>query len=204
MPPRARNAYATQRLHPERFRRLQRAHRTMKTTSRLAARLQSLNDKRNALLDELSALDPAKLVATPRPGKWSMLEIIEHLVLAERFVFKDLRDPSQLEPRRRRLKHRLRYALVSVVLTAGIPVEVPSPAMVPRGGRTLHELRTMWDENLDGLRALINRLDDAGARRAVFYHPVTGPLNVEHALRLDQIHLAAHARQIRRLQRLLA
>ena len=47
-------------------------------------RLLAFNQKRGALLDEMGALDPAKLVAKPLPGKWSMIEIIEHLVLAER------------------------------------------------------------------------------------------------------------------------
>ena len=50
---------------------------------RLDKRLQSFNEKRGALLDEVGALDAAKLVAKPLAGKWSILEIIEHLVLAE-------------------------------------------------------------------------------------------------------------------------
>ena len=35
------------------------------------------------MLDEMEALDPAQLVAKPLPGKWSILEIIEHLAIAE-------------------------------------------------------------------------------------------------------------------------
>jgi DinB superfamily len=51
---------------------------------RLDQRLRAFNEMRGALLDEMEALDPAKLVARPRVGKWSILEIVEHLVLAER------------------------------------------------------------------------------------------------------------------------
>ena len=50
---------------------------------RLENRLQAFNEKRGALLDEMGALDPVKLVAKPLSGKWSMLEIIEHLVVAK-------------------------------------------------------------------------------------------------------------------------
>jgi hypothetical protein len=170
---------------------------------RLNKRLHAFNEKRGALLDEMEALDPAKLVAKPLAGKWSILEIIEHLVLAERAVLQGLPDQSRLGERERRLKHRFRYLIVMFVLRYGIPVQVPSPAMVPRGARSLPELRRLWDENQEWLRAYISGLDRKGFRRAVFEHPVAGPLSVEQAVHMDQVHLDTHIRQIRRLQRLL-
>ena len=168
---------------------------------RLNKRLHAFNEKRGALLDELEALDSAKLVAKPLAGKWSILEIIEHLVLAERAVLQGLPDQPRLGERR--LKHRFRYLIVMFVLRYGIPVEVPSPAMVPRGARSLPELRRLWDENQEWLRAYISGLDRQGFCRAVFEHPFAGPLSVEQAVHMDQAHLDTHIRQIRRLQRLL-
>ena len=170
---------------------------------RLDKRLQAFDEKRRALLDEMGALDPATLVARPLAGKWSMLEIIEHLVLAERAVLQGLPELSRLREQERRLKHRFSYAIVMVVLRCGIPVRVPSPAMIPQGDRSLGELRRLWDESQEWLRAYIDRLDRRGFRRAVFAHPVAGPLSVEQALHMGQVHLDTHVRQIRRLQRLL-
>jgi hypothetical protein len=170
---------------------------------RLDKRLQQFNEKRGALLDEMGGLDPAKLVAKPLAEKWSILDIIEHLVLAERAVLQGLPEPSQLRERERRLKHRFGYGIVMFVLKCGIPVRVPSPAMVPQGDRSLAELRRRWDENQEWLRAYIGSLDRKGFRRAVFEHPVAGPLSVEQAVHMDQVHLDTHVRQIRRLQRLL-
>jgi hypothetical protein len=166
-------------------------------------RLQAFNEKRGALLNEIGAMDPAKLVARPLAGKWSILEIIEHLVVAEREVLKRLPEPSRLAERKRSLKNRFAYLMVIFVLKYGIPVKVPSPAMVPRGNRSLDELRRLWNENQEWLRAYVARLDPKGVRRAVFEHPVAGPLNVEQAVHMDQIHVDTHVRQIRRLQRLL-
>src|SRR3954447_12747248 len=122
---------------------------------RLDKRLQALDERRNGLLDEMDALEPAKLLVKPIPGKWSILEIIEHLVLAERVVYQDLPDPSQLKVRKPRLKHRIRHLLVMFVLRTGIPVGIASPAMLPEGGRDLAELRRLWDENQAWLRACI-------------------------------------------------
>ena len=171
---------------------------------RLERRLQVFNERRGALLDEMEELDPGALVAKPLGGKWSMLEIIEHLVLAERAVFKGLADPAQLAETERGLGHRVRYRLVMFVLSSGIRVRVPSPAMVPRGDRSLPELRRLWDENQAWLRSCIDSLGPNGIRRPVLEHPVAGPLTVEQAVRIDQVHVDGHVRQIRTLQRLLA
>jgi DinB family protein len=170
---------------------------------RLDQRLQAFNEKRGALLDEMDALDPATLVARPLAGKWSILEIIEHLVLAERAVLQGLPEPSRLSERERRLKHRFFYPIVMFVLRYGISVQVPSPAMVPQGDCSLRELRSLWDENQRWLRTYIGCLDHNGLCRPVFEHPVAGPLSVKQAVRMDQVHLDSHVRQIRRLQRLL-
>ena len=170
---------------------------------RLDKRLQAFNDKRRALLDEMGGLDPATLVAKPLAGKWSILEIIEHLVLAERAVLQGLPDPSRLREQERRLKHRISYVIVMFVLKYGIPVQVPSSAMIPQGNRSLGELHRLWDESQEWLRAYMDHLDPRGFREAVFGHPVAGPLSVEQALHMGQVHFDSHVRQIRRLQRLL-
>lgn len=167
--------------------------------SRLQQRLRALDERRCALLDEVEALSADRLTARPRPGKWTILEIVEHLVLAERDVLQNLPEPSQLVDRRRGLKARLSYPAVFFVLKYGIPVEVPSPRMVPTGSASLADLRRRWDESQQWLRSYVDGLDRHGRSRAVFAHPVTGPMTVAQAIRLDRVHVETHARQIRRL-----
>jgi hypothetical protein len=170
----------------------------------LENRLQAFDDTRRGLVDEMEALDPAQLVAKPITGKWSMIEIVEHLVLAERAVFKGLPDPSRLVEENRDLGHRVRYLLVLFILTSGIPVRTPSPAMVPQGARGLAELRRLWDENQHWLRSCLAHLGEGAGRKAVFEHPIAGPLTARQAVRMAQVHVDGHVRQIRRLRRLLA
>lgn len=170
---------------------------------RMDKRLQALDDRRNALLDEMDALEPETLVAKPVPGKWSILEIVEHIVLAERVVYQDLPDPSQLKVREPRLKHRIRYFLVMLVLRTGIPVGVASPAMNPEGGRDLAELRRLWDENQAWLRACVESLGPRGIHRPILKHPIAGPINLRQTVLMTRVHLDRHIGQIRRLQKLL-
>ena len=170
----------------------------------LARRLQAFDDRRNALLDEMDALEPDKLLARPIPGKWSILEIVEHLVLAERVVLQGLPELSQLKVRRPRLKQRFRHLIVLFVLRTGIPVGIASPAMNPQGGRDLAELRRLWDENKAWLLACLDHLGPQGLHRAVLKHPIAGPITIRQAVVMSRIHLERHIGQIRRLQKLLA
>jgi hypothetical protein len=170
----------------------------------LEERLEAFNATRHALLDELGALEPAVLTAKPLAGKWSILEIIEHLVLAERAVFRGMPDPSRLEAGRRGLGSRGRYLLVMFILKAGIPVRAPSRRMLPQGGRSLAELRGLWDESQAWLRSVLDHLGSAGLESAVFEHPIAGPLTVEQSVRMVKVHLDGHVKQVRALQRLLA
>lgn len=171
---------------------------------KLERRLQRFDAQRRALLDEMDAMNPAHITAKPLAGKWSMLEILEHLVVAERAVLRGLPDSSQLSSRERTLEHRIRHAIVLLVLRWRVPVRIPSPAMAPLGHRDLSELRGMWDENQRWLRSLASATDRRALRRGVFEHPIAGPLTIEQVVRLGQMHLDTHSRQIRRLQRSLA
>lgn len=171
--------------------------------SSMVRRLELIDQRRVALLDELATLDSAVLAAHPRPGKWSIGEIVEHLILSERDVLHDLPDPAELTTRAQSFRNHLLYGLVMFILRFDVPVKAPSRGMLPRGGRPFHELREMWDTNHRWIRACLGNLDGAGWRRPVFMHPVTGPLTPAQAVRMLDVHLDRHIRQIRRLQRML-
>ena len=164
-------------------------------------RLDRIHRRRRDLLGQVAELPADVLTARPAPGKWSILEIIEHLVLAEEDVMGDLARLEDLPASTQRLKHRVSYLAVLAVLRLGIPVKAPSAAMVPTGTRSLGELREAWDRNHHHLNAFVGGLDRRGASRAIFRHPVTGPLTVAQGIRMLGIHLDAHIRQISRLVR---
>jgi uncharacterized damage-inducible protein DinB len=168
----------------------------------LIERFTRIEQKRAVLLDELSSLGPDRLAAHPVPGKWSILENVEHMVLAEEDVVGDFAALDELPERSRRLQNRGLRIVVMFILRFGIPVRAPSRAMLPTGERTLDELRPAWEDNHRRLRAFLAGLDRAGANRAIFRHPVCGPLTVVQGIRMMDVHLARHTGQIGRLLRL--
>ena len=163
----------------------------------LERKLDAYDRERRALLDEMGALDPIHLAFRHFAGEWTILEILEHLALAERAVLRNLPEPSRMEAREPRLRQRFAYTVVTFFLSFRVPVRVPSPEMVPRGDRPLNEVRRLWDENARWLRAYVTRGEGLG--RAVFLHPVAGPMTASQAIRAGQLHLAVHRRQIWRI-----
>ena len=165
-------------------------------TSNLANLLSTLDRTRTALLDELAVLDAGSLTAKPIPDKWSILEIVEHLVVAERVILKDLPPFPELIPQPVRLSHRLKYFIVMAILRSSIPVKVPSRRMNPTGRASLAEVRQEWNRHLEWLRAYMKDFDDDGRQKYVFTHPVAGPITLVQALRMDLLHIRTHVRQI--------
>ena len=168
----------------------------------LEARVQEWGGRRHTLIDRLKKLSPERLVAKPLPGKWSVIEIVEHPVRADRDVLQDLPSPADLVDRQRRVKDRVGYRLVMFVLTCRIPAKVSSPRMLPQGGAALPDLRLQWEEMHRWLRSYAEGLDQHALTRAVFAHPIAGPLTLEQVLHMGGLHLATHSRQIRRLESL--
>jgi hypothetical protein len=71
--------------------------------------------------------------------------------------------------------------------------------MEPRRDRTFDELCTTWARGHEALQDLAVRTDAGFADEARFVHPVAGPMTLADALRMLEVHLARHERQIRRL-----
>ncbi|MEZ4424283.1 MAG: DinB family protein [Gemmatimonadota bacterium] len=155
--------------------------------------------RRDALLARLAAQPAASLTHKDPPDGWSPLEIVEHLVLAERSVFRDLDALADLEEAPQRLRGRLLRLLVVVILRGPFRVRVPTRSMVPSGSWSLEECGLEWRRNHARLRAYAESLPEAGFQRAIFAHPVSGPLTVSQAIHLMSVHLGTHERQLDRL-----
>lgn len=171
--------------------------------AKLKQKIKEFENKRVGLLNEVAYLDKEKLNARRIEGKWSVLEIIEHLVIAEREVMGGLKDYDDLENREQSLKNGIMYRLVMFVLKVGIPVKAPSKKMLPKNELSFEDLRKKWDENQEWFRGYVEGLDEEGLKKAVFKHPVSGPINVEQAIEMSIAHIESHTKQIKKRLELL-
>jgi len=161
--------------------------------------LQRIEALRDALLTEVDAAPEASRRRRPSPAAWSAVEVVEHLVLAERVVLGPRAQWGDRPGASRSLRDRMRYYVVRLVLQQRIKVTIPSAQMRPSGRVPFAQLRMAWIAQQEALREFVLSLDAAGAKRAIFHHPIAGPLTVPQALQLLEAHLRGHAAQVHRL-----
>ncbi len=169
----------------------------------LQRQLDKLDKQRHALLDGLETLTAEQVAFRPGPSKWSIGQVIEHLVISEREIFKCVPEQSQKGQGIYSLRNRISYILVVVILKLGLPVPVVSHEMEPEGRSSLTELYRQWDENHRWLRSFVEKLPAEDWDRPVFCHPVAGPLTFAQSIHLDRLHLNTHLRQIKRNKRMM-
>ncbi|MBC8088011.1 MAG: DinB family protein [Phycisphaerae bacterium] len=162
----------------------------------LIEQLTRVDIKRRKLLEDVSCFSRTELLAKADASTWSVLEIIEHLVLAENEVLGDLANPQQRSPLGE--SKWLPYTIVLIVLRFRIPVRAPSLRMLPTGLRSLADLSHEWDRHHSQLRAFVTTLKPDDLRRTWFRHPVAGALTVAQSLQMLEAHLDTHIAQVKR------
>ena len=158
-----------------------------------------LEKKYGKLLQHLNSLADDVLDFKAGPDKWSIVEVIEHLVMAEENMLAQLTDETSaatLDPQDRSAKN---YHIVIKVMTRDIPVDVPDESMEPRGQFSLAELLDRWDDTRKKTRAYISVIDSEKAGDLVYRHPFAGPLDMAETLRFIDVHFDNHMRHIDRI-----
>lgn len=168
----------------------------MKLAERLARERAAFERERSEFLNHLDSLPPQILSRPPAPGRWSPLQVAEHLMLGERVVLFGLPDFHTLQHQHRTIKDRVLWWVVLGVLKGGIRVQVPETAMQPHGNLTLEEIRNRWDESQAWLNHWILSASATDIRSAVFRHPVCGPITTAQVLRLARLHFRSHRRKM--------
>ncbi|MDP2999437.1 MAG: DinB family protein [Bryobacterales bacterium] len=104
------------------------------------------------LAGEVSGLSPAQLRFRPAPGAWSVIEVVEHLVVAEPIYWQDLRKAMQAPP-----SSRKRTGTDAEVLWYGIDRTQPQKAVAAEESKG--QLRDLG-AGLDGFGKLRARMLD--------------------------------------------
>jgi len=166
----------------------------------LQRRLDILDRSRGAFLATVSRADERQRKFRSSPGSWSMLEVTEHLVLAEEKSVLGMEKAAPPSPRVSPIAH-VRMTLVRLFLKTGFRVKVPTKRVLPTGTVPLGELEARWLEARRHLKRQLDRISDADAGVARFLHPIGGWVSAAEGVAFLAGHIDHHARQVRRIQR---
>lgn len=151
------------------------------------------------LLARIDQIDPALRQRRPGPDRWSIVEVLEHVVIVETGIATALaRDPSPDRPRRFAGRW-WRYPALRVVLSLGVKIRLPVESIAPTGRADQEELLGRWAEGRERLRQWLEGIDPMILGTPRFKHPIGGWLDVPQGVTFAGDHLFHHLPQIERV-----
>lgn len=160
-----------------------------------------LERQRLQIVDQVSKLSEEAFNFSP-PGKWSVAQILTHLLTSERLSVGYMKKKSLgIE----KLKDSgVKHAVVSVMLKISqrIPVRYKAPNVIMGNtpqALSIEELTTRWNKSRSELKEFLESIREDHSRRLIFKHPVGGMLNTEQAVKFMYEHVNHHLPQINRL-----
>jgi hypothetical protein len=160
-----------------------------------------LERQRDQLLGRLKEL-PEDVYTNAPNGKWSIAQIVTHLLTSERLSVAYMKKKSLgIETLQ---DSGLKQTLISGILKISqrIPVRYKAPnAIVENTPEALsaEEVLRRWDKSRIDLKQFLESIPSKHSRRLIFKHPIAGMLNARQALDFMYEHINHHLPQIKRL-----
>lgn len=161
-----------------------------------------MEEAKTSFLSMLSSWSTERLMAAPKEG-WSVLQIVEHLIMSENGTLDYLRRKAQapaaeLESageQEAEVSRKLNLALKSDQRWEAPPVLAP-----PRGDQPLERLIEQWSDLRAQWKKFLDELTPEYYDKKMFRHPLDGRLNIEQTVSFVEHHIRHHVHQLRRLQ----
>lgn len=174
-------------------------------TKRAEDQFKRLTEKFTSMEQMVSALTEDQLNYKFNPDTWSIIEVIQHLLLAEggtyRYISKKILDPSKLDPIGLGTKIR-EFKLNTYIKT---PIKLPAPEIVqPKQGKLPQDYTDLineWKKVRKALYELLLSLDQSMWSKEIHKHPLVGRISLKGSLNFIELHFDRHQKQIKTLIR---
>jgi uncharacterized damage-inducible protein DinB len=161
-----------------------------------------LEEQRQQLLNDLRILTPEEFNQHPE-GKWSINQILAHIVAAERLSLQYLKKKilgvnevgdTGLWEEAKMVALRLSQRIPGLKFRAPRAVVEKTPTY-----ETFTQLEEDWARLRSEIRAFIEPIPDKHIKRKIYRHVQAGRLNIQHALLFLREHIVHHQPQIKTL-----
>jgi hypothetical protein len=169
--------------------------------TRLHQLFNSLEAQRHQLLDSVKNT-PDRFKTSPGNNKWSLHQILAHLVSAEKLSVQYLRKKMQGidQAKDSGLIETLKMVVLKISQRLPLKFNAPQPVVAFTITYTsLDELIVDWNASREALKNLLEEIRDDQTKRMIFKHPAVGKLNIIQALEFMKEHIAHHLPQVKRL-----
>lgn len=150
----------------------------------------------------LKEVTPDQFVKQPKPGQWSIAEIIAHLITADRLslgymkkkslAIETLSDSGVMEE----------LKMLLFIISQRVPIKYRAPKVVSQqtpDAVGMEELLRSWEKERQDLEAFLNTIPEPFSKRKIYRHPFIGLIDPKLFLQTTYEHYHHHLPQIKRL-----
>lgn len=162
-----------------------------------------LERQRLDILSQVKGLTPEIYNRSPAPGKWSISQVLTHILVAEQLSLQYMRKKAlgidQLKDAGVGASVRLLVLMVSQRIPA-IKYKAPSvvvdhtPAALP-----LAELTVRWEAHRADLKNFVEGIQEKNIKKLIYRHVIAGRFDARQAMIFFKEHIHHHLPQIKRL-----
>jgi len=171
-------------------------------TNTLQHDFDTIQQSREQLFKDLENYTEDQLNQLPKSGGWSVLQVVQHLILTERaslmYVQKKtssgLADIPDVGPENADM-----YKQMQIYMDGDTPA--PAPPMVANVPErsTLATTRDEWDKARQDIADMLASFGENDLNKATYKHPLAGRLTIGQMLGFHKHHFNRHRRQIERV-----
>lgn len=153
---------------------------------------------KGSVLNEFKNYSDKQLQFRPDAESWNLLQVLEHLVLAEKMTLLSIRKGLSRGDRVRNQSAGSKLRMMALKIALFLPLKFKAPKMVEVGnsGKGFRELSKDWDIVREQIRELLAGANEEALRKELFLHPRAGMLTIPQALDFLKSHLQHHQKQI--------
>jgi hypothetical protein len=161
----------------------------------------TIETQRQSLLLSLRSQDHENLNEHPE-GKWSVNQIIAHLISAERLSVNYLTKKIKGVETAADTGFAEELKMVLLKLSQRLPLKFKAPKIVMENTlqeNDFHKLEKEWNSVRADLEKILEQVEDRHIRRKIYRHVRVGMINIQHGLQFFKEHVGHHIPQIKKL-----
>ena len=160
-----------------------------------------LENQQEALLAMVRNLPEEKFKASSTPGKWSISQILTHLLTSEKLSLAYIKKKAQGidTVKNSGITESLRLWLL--IISQRIPVKYKAPKVMVENtppAMPLTALVEEWSAVRNELKQFLQNMEDKHVRKVIYKHPIAGRLDVRQTMIFFREHIIHHLPQIKR------
>ena len=169
---------------------------------RLQKTFDLLESERRQLEKALSSRTEEELTQVPTPDKWSVLQILTHLLTSEKLSLLYMKKKSLGADQLDNSGPWESAKIVVLKISQRLPLRYKAPAVVrdhTPEALPLSELFIQWEALRRDLKIFLESIEEKNLRKKIYKHPVAGRLDANQAMLFFREHVHHHQPQIDRL-----